>query len=202
MTGELIVGVTGASGAALAVSFLRALLRQKSITRVHLIISQHAFPVLSQELKAPQLDGQGFVRQFLEGNERIQFLRDDQLAAPIASGSHRTDGMVIVPCSANTLASVATGRADRLISRAADVVLKERRSLLLAVRETPLSTTHLENMLRASRNGAVIFPVCPAFYARPRSVEELIQNFALRLLNHLGLDADRGYRWGTPPAGA
>jgi polyprenyl P-hydroxybenzoate/phenylacrylic acid decarboxylase-like protein len=197
---ELIVGITGASGSAVAVSLLRALLRQEAVGRIDLIVSDHALPVLSQELEAPGLDADRLVDRFLEGDHRVTTYRNDQLAAPIASGSCRTDGMLVVPCSVNTLAAIASGRADRLIDRAADVALKERRPLLLAVRETPLSATHLENMLKVTRNGAVVFPICPAFYARPGSTEEMLDNFVLRLLDHLCLEADRGYRWGGGPA--
>ncbi len=199
---ELIVGVTGASGSAAAVALMRALLRQGEVGRIHLVISDAAFTVMSQELDAPGLDAEGFVRRFLEGDRRVVAYRNGQLAAPIASGSHRTHGMVIIPCSVNTLAAIAAGIADRLLTRAADVVLKERRPLLLAVRETPLGTVHLENMLRVSRNGAVVFPISPAFYARPASQEEMLDNFVLRLLDHLGLEPDKGYRWGGPDAGA
>ena len=199
---ELIVGVTGASGAMAAVALLRALLRQEAVGRIHLVVSEPAFTVIGQELEAPGLDAAGFVRRFLDGDRRILPYRNDQLAAPIASGSHRTHGMVIIPCSVNTLAAIATGIADRLMTRAADVVLKERRPLLLAIREAPLGTVHLENMLRVSRNGAVVFPIAPAFYARPASLEEMLDNFVLRLLDHLGLEPDRGYRWGGPAAGS
>jgi 4-hydroxy-3-polyprenylbenzoate decarboxylase len=183
------------------VALLRALLRQPAVGRIHLIFSEPAFIVVAQELDAPGLDADGFVRRFLEGDRRIVAYRNGQLAAPIASGSHRTAGMVIVPCSVNTLAAIAGGISDRLMTRAADVVLKERRPLLLAVRETPLSAVHLENMLRVSRNGATIFPISPAFYARPASFEEMLDNFVLRLLDHLGLAPDRGYRWGGPATG-
>jgi polyprenyl P-hydroxybenzoate/phenylacrylic acid decarboxylase-like protein len=190
MSAEFIVGVTGASGSAVTLSLLRALLRQEQVTRVHLICSSAAMPVMAQELGIADMDARALVQKLLDGDKR----------APIASGSYRAAGMVIAPCSMNTLAAVSQGLADNLMTRAADVTLKERRPLLMAVRETPLSAVHLENMLRATRNGSTIFPLCPAFYAHPDSVEEMLDNFVLRLLDHLGLTADRGYRWGTPPS--
>lgn len=200
MSAEFIVGVTGASGSAVTLSLLRALLRQEQVTRVHLICSSAAMPVMAQELGIADMDARALVQKLLDGDKRISTWRNDQIAAPIASGSYRAAGMVIAPCSMNTLAAVSQGLADNLMTRAADVTLKERRPLLMAVRETPLSAVHLENMLRATRNGSTIFPLCPAFYAHPDSVEEMLDNFVLRLLDHLGLTADRGYRWGTPPS--
>ncbi|MFQ5766515.1 MAG: UbiX family flavin prenyltransferase [Acidobacteriota bacterium] len=200
MTRELTVGVTGASGAPVAVSFLQALLRQREISRLHLILSEQAHPVLAQELGGSLKAGAAdLVAAHLNGDPRVTAWRNDQLGAAIASGSHAGGGMVIVPCSVNTLSAVACGRSDRLITRVADVTLKERRPLLLAVRESPLSAAHLENMLRVTRNGAVVMPICPAFYLKPDSIQELIDNFVLRILDHLGLAADRGRRWGTGP---
>ena len=196
---ELIVAATGASGAALTVSLISALLRQEAVGRVHLLCSEAALPVMAQELKAPDLDARSFIDRFLGGDKRVTPWRNDQLAAPMASGSYRIAGMVIAPCSMNTLAAVSHGIADRLITRAADVTLKERRPLLLCVRETPLGAVHLQNMLQVTRNGATVFPLCPAFYAQPDSTADMLDNFVLRLLDHLHLDADRGYRWGTPP---
>lgn len=193
------MGATGASGAAVTVALMRALLRQEQVSRIHLIWSDAALQVMSQELKISGLDVGTFKTRFLEDDPRVITWRNDQLAAPMASGSYPTGGMVIVPCSMNTLAAVSHGIADRLLTRAADVVLKERRPLLLAVRETPLSLIHLENMARATRAGATIFPLCPAFYAQPDSMEKMVEDFTLRLLDHLGLAADRGFRWGMTP---
>lgn len=199
MKRELIVGATGASGAAVTVALLRALLRQEQVSRIHLIWSDAAMPVMSQELQVPGLDVGNFKTRFLQDDRRVTTWRNDQLAAPIASGSYTTGGMIIVPCSMNTLAAVSHGIADRLLTRAADVILKERRPLLLAVRETPLSLIHLENMARVTRSGATVFPLCPAFYAQPDSIETMVEDFTLRLLDHLGLAADRGFRWGITP---
>ncbi len=193
------MGATGASGAAVTVSLLRALLRQEQVSRIHLIWSDAALPVMSQELRVPGLDAATFKTRFLEDDPKVTVWRNDQLAAPMASGSYPSGGMIIVPCSMNTLAAVSHGIANRLLTRAADVVLKERRPLLMAVRETPLSLIHLENMARATRAGATIFPLCPAFYAQPDSIAKMVEDFTLRLLDHLGLAADRGFRWGITP---
>lgn len=198
---ELIVGITGASGSAVAVTLLKALQRQKQVERVHVVTSDAALLVMAQELKLTKPDPSGLLERFLEGDRRFIAYRNDQLAAPISSGSHRAHGMVIVPCSMNTLAAIAAGLSNCLIHRAADVTLKERHPLLLAVRETPLSTIHLENMLRVSRNGAIVFPISPAFYALPESLDAVLENFVMRVLDHLGLEPDRGFRWGTPPPG-
>ena len=196
MSRELVVGLTGASGAAVGVALLRALQRCSEVDRVHVVVSEAAEIVLAQELDVPRGGAAALIARCLDGDGRFTPWRNDQLAAPIASGSHRTSGMVIAPCSMRTLACVAQGLADRLIHRAADVALKERRPLLLAVRETPLGSVHLENMTRVTRHGAIVFPVCPAFYARPATLEAVLDNFVMRLLDHLGLPADRGVRWG------
>ena len=199
MSHEVIVGVTGASGAGVAVTLLRALVRQQAVEHIHLVFSEAALSVVAQEMKVPGMTPAGFVERFLEGARQVTVYRNDQIAAPFASGSHRATGMVVAPCSMNTLGHIAAGLSPDLISRAADVMLKERRPLLLAVRETPLGTTHIENMLRATRAGAVVFPICPAYYAHPGSVQDINDNFVMRLLDHLGLEPDCGQRWGRPP---
>lgn len=196
MSRELVVGLTGASGGAVGLALLRALRRCPEVGRVHVVVSEAAEIVLAQELDLQRGGAASLIARCLDGDARFTPWRNDQMAAPIASGSHRTSGMVIAPCSMRTLACVAQGHSDRLIHRAADVTLKERRPLLLAVRETPLGAVHLENMTRVTRHGAVVFPVCPAFYARPATIDDLLDNFIMRLLDHLGLPADRGVRWG------
>jgi flavin prenyltransferase len=121
---------------------------------------------------------------------------EHELSAPIASGSFATDGMIIAPCSMRSLAAIATGTSDNVIHRAADVTLKERRKLLLLVRESPLSVIHLENMLRAARAGALIVPPMPAFYARPRSLEEMVDHTVGRVLDQFGIEHGLVRRWG------
>jgi 4-hydroxy-3-polyprenylbenzoate decarboxylase len=123
---------------------------------------------------------------------------EHDLGAPPASGSFLTDGMVIAPCSMKSLAAIANGISENLIHRAADVTLKERRELLLLARETPLSVIHLENMLRVARAGAMVVPPVPAFYARPRSLEEMVDHTVGRVLDHFGIELDLVRRWGEP----
>jgi 4-hydroxy-3-polyprenylbenzoate decarboxylase len=179
---RLIVAMTGASGAIFGVRLLQQL-RGTGI-ETHLVMSRWAARTLVHETPYTP--------------EQVQKLADvvhplaDQ-GAPISSGSFITMGMVVVPCSARTLAAIAHGIGDNLIHRAADVVLKERRKLVLAVRESPLSEIHLENMLKLSRMGAVIAPPLPAFYARPASIDEMVDYSVSRILDQLGihLDTDR-----------
>ena len=179
---RLIVALTGASGTIFGVRLLQQL-RGTGI-ETHLIMSRWAARTLVQETPYTP--------------EQVQKLADvvhpltDQ-AAPISSGSFITMGMVVAPCSARTLAAIAHGTGDNLIHRAADVVLKERRKLVLAVRESPLSEIHLENMLKLSRMGVVIAPPLPAFYARPQSIDAMVDYSVARILDQLGihLDTDR-----------
>ena len=124
-----------------------------------------------------------------------RFYEDDDLAAPISSGSFRTFGMAVVPCSMKTLASIAGGFSESLLTRAADVTLKERRRLVLVTRESPLSVIHLENMLAVTRAGAVVMPASPGFYHRPESVAELVVSFSGRILDALGVEHDLIRRW-------
>lgn len=179
---RLIVALTGASGTIFGVRLLQ-MLRGTGI-ETHLIMSRWATRTLLHETSYTP--------------EQVQSLADvvhpltDQ-AASISSGSFITMGMVVAPCSARTLAAIAHGVGDNLIHRAADVVLKERRKLVLAVRESPFSEIHLENMLKLSRMGAVIAPPLPAFYARPQSIDEMVDYSVARLLDQLGihLESDR-----------
>lgn len=178
------MALTGATGTIFGVRVLE-LLRDKGV-ETHLVMSKWAARTLLHETTYT--------------SEQVQALAThvhpitDQ-GAPISSGSFVTDGMIIVPCSVRTLAAVAHGLSDNLIHRAADVVLKERRRLVLAVREAPLSDIHLENMLKLSRMGAVISPPMPSFYTRPTTLDELVDYSAARLLDQLGLHLSRVPRW-------
>lgn len=127
--------------------------------------------------------------------EKFEYLPNKDIGAAIASGSYPVDGMVVIPCSAGTLASIACGLGDDLLARAADVCLKERRTLVLCVRETPLNRLHLENMLRAQAAGAVIMPAMPAFYYGPKTIDDLVTQFVCRVLTLLGLPQEEQYRW-------
>ncbi len=126
---------------------------------------------------------------------KTEYLLDSDIGASIASGSYRVDGMVIIPCSTGCLAQVAHGISSTLIERAADVCLKERRKLILAVRDTPLSRVHLRNMLQAQEAGAEIFPIMPSFYHRPQTIDDLVTQFCCRVLAHLGLEQTQQFRW-------
>jgi len=187
---RVIVGVTGASGALYAVRLLKALLEQG--VDVELVVSDYGRRLLIDEcelnLKTTPL-GEWLDRQYgaTARPGRVTEHRYNDLGSPLASGTQRWDGMVVVPCSMKTLSGVASGHASNLIERAADVTLKEQRRLVLVPRETPLNVIQIENMLRAARAGAVIVPAMPAFYQRPRSFEELADFIAGRVLALLGV---------------
>ncbi len=186
MTRRLIVGVSGASGMPVAVELLR-LLRDMPEWEAHLILTRGAERVLACETDMRPEDLRALA----------DFCHDpDDCGAPPASGGFRAEGMVIVPCSMKTLAGAACGYADNLLLRAADVCLKERRPLTLAVRETPLSALHLENMLRAARLGAVILPLMLGFYYRPACLEDVTRQLAGKILDVFGINAPGFRRWG------
>lgn len=182
---EVVVAVTGASGLLYAVDLLTAL--KRAAVHTHLVVTAGAKRVIPTEL-----DG-GLASLTTLASE---LHKDSDSGAPIASGSHTFGAMVVVPCSAGTLAKVATGMTDNLTSRVAHVALKERRPLLLVVREAPYSRPMLANMLAAADAGALIVPASPGFYHRPRTIEDLVGSVTARLLDHLGVDHARVPRWG------
>lgn len=186
--------MTGASGATFARTMLRMLQADDRVSQVQLIVSDHALRVVAEELG---LTGRSNILQALAGEQtdKIHLLRNDDVGASVASGSFPSDGMMVLPCSMGTLASISNGLASRLIDRAADVCLKERRPLILCVRETPLNRIHLRNMMLAAEAGATIFPVIPAMYFRPGSVDEMVTQFCCRVLAHLGLPQAAAFRW-------
>lgn len=188
--GRIVVGVSGASGMPLALTLLRAL-RDAPGMEVHLIISPAAQEVLRAEADSGDASLRACAHVVHEPSD---------VAAPPASGSWRHDGMVVCPCSMATLAAIAAGAGVNLIHRAADVALKERRPLVLAPRETPLSRVHLRNMLAAQEAGAVIMPPCPGFYNRPATMEQLLEHMAGRMLDQLAVPHHLGRRWGESPA--
>lgn len=181
---RLIVGMTGATGAIFGVRLLQAL-RQLGVES-HLVLSKWAERTIEHETAYT-------VRQVREMAAVVHQVQNQ--AASISSGSFPTDGMAIVPCSMKTLAAVAHGFGENLLSRAADVVLKERRRLVLVVRETPLSSIHLENMLKLSLAGATLLPPVPAFYHRPQSLDDLVDHTVARILDQFGLDWPGARRW-------
>ena len=174
---RLIVAITGASGAIYGVRLLQ-LLRAVPEVETHLVLSPAGGLTAAQELDMTRGDFEALA-------DVVHNPRD--IGASVASGSFVTDGMVVAPCSMKTLASIALGLADNLVSRAADVVLKERRRLVLLARETPLNQAHLRNMLAVTEMGGVICPPVPAFYQRPRSLDEVVEHTCVRVLDLFGL---------------
>jgi flavin prenyltransferase len=197
----LAVGITGASGAAYARALLRLLEADKRVEHVFLIASDPGLRLLSTELRIVAADGQR-LPSLLTGTaaKKIEYLPNKDIGASIASGSAVVDGMVVVPCSAGALGAIAAGIANDLLTRAADVCLKQRRPLVLCLRETPLNRIHLENMMRVHDAGATVMPAMPAFYYEPKTIEDAVEQFACRVLAQLGLPQQKQYRWkgGSP----
>lgn len=191
---EITVAITGASGAIFGRHLLRALEADDRVARVHLIASENSLRVIGEELG---ISGRNELVEKLLGSEPKKTIQhtDANIGASVASGSHPSAGMIVLPCSMGTLAAVANGLANTLIARAADVTLKERRPLLLCVRETPFNRIHLRNMTLAAEAGAVIFPVIPAFYNRPQDADEMARQFVYRVLAHIGLPQAGAYIW-------
>jgi len=191
---ELTVAITGASGAVFGRELLCALEADERVTRVHLVVSENALRVIAEELG---VSGRADLVEKLLGGAQTKIIHhaDANIGAAIASGSHPSHGMIILPCSMGTLAAIAHGLANSLVARAADVTLKERRPLLLCVRETPFNRIHLRNMNLAAEAGAVIFPVIPAFYNQPVDSAEMARQFVFRLLAHIGLPQPGAYIW-------
>lgn len=183
-------GITGASGAPYAVRVLRAL--NEAAVPVRLIVSGYGLRLLKEESGIDGIDG---LRAATGDWSRVEFYDALDRGATPASGSAPSRGMVVCPCSMGTLASIAAGTSRNLVERAADVALKERRPLVLVPRETPLSLIHLENMTRLTRAGATIMPAAPGFYHRPRSIDDLVDFVAARILDHLGVEHTVGRRW-------
>ncbi len=195
---NLVLAITGASGAIYGVRLCQELLQAG--VRVTLLVSSNGFVVLQQELgldwcgSEPELQAQ-LQQYFHSHGSQLLFHGVDNLLAPVASGSSAADGMVICPCSMGTLARIANGTSGNLIERCADVMLKERRPLVLVPRETPLSDIHLENMLRLSRMGARLVPAMPAFYHQPASVDDLVGFMAGKVMDSLGIVNTLYKRW-------
>jgi len=196
------VAITGASGSIYGVRVIKALL--KANARVMVILSDSGLCVLDHEMGYKKTDS--FIDfliscgiEIKQGTEpdKLEIFFQDEISASPASGSFVHSGMVVVPCSMKTLAGVAAGFADNLITRSADVSLKERRPLILVPRETPYSLIHLENMTKASRAGAVILPPNPSFYTFPKTIEDLVDTIVARILDHLEIPHDLLSRWGS-----
>ena len=191
---NLTVALTGASGAIFGREMLRALEADARVARVHFVASENSLRVLAEELG---LSGRNDLLEKLLGAAPAKIVQhsDADIGAAIASGSHPSDGMIVLPCSMGTLAAIANGLANSLIARAADVTLKERRPLILCVRETPFNRIHLRNMMLAAEAGAVIFPVIPTFYNHPIDSAEMARQYVQRVLAHIGLPQPGAYVW-------
>jgi flavin prenyltransferase len=181
---RLIVAITGATGAIYGVRVLQRL--READVETHLVVSRWGARTLLHETS--------WSREQVEALASVTYAPAD-MGAAISSGSFRTDGMVVVPCSAKTLAAIAHGYSDNLVHRAADVILKERRRLVLAIREAPLSEIHLENMLKLARMGTVILPPLPAFYNHPQSIDDLVEHTVARVLDQFGIEVPSAMRW-------
>ncbi|MGO9340421.1 MAG: UbiX family flavin prenyltransferase [Terracidiphilus sp.] len=191
---NLTVALTGASGAIFGRELLHALEADERVSRVHFLASENSLRVIAEELG---VSGRTGLLEKLLGaapKKTVQHT-DADIGTSIASGSYPSSGMIVLPCSMGTLASIANGLANGLIARAADVTLKERRPLLLCVRETPFNRIHLRNMTLAAEAGAVIFPVIPAFYNKPTDSTEMARQFVYRVLAHIGLPQPGAYVW-------
>jgi flavin prenyltransferase len=194
---NLTVAVTGASGSIFGQRLLRALELDARVSHVDFIASENSLRVMAEEL---QISGRNDLAAKLLGktSTKVRQLSEGDIGAGPASGSYPADGMIILPCSMGTLAGIANGLASNLIERAADVSLKERRPLILCIRETPFNKIHLRNMSLAADAGAVIFPVIPAFYNRPMDAAEMAEQFVCRVLAHIGLPQPGAYVWKGP----
>jgi len=191
---NLTIATTGASGSLFLKHFLLTVERDARVKTVNFIASDSGLRVLAEEL---HIEGRSdLLRQIIgAASAKIQVQSNTDIGANVASGSYPSDAMVVIPCSVGTLGRIANGTASHLIERAADVTLKERRPLVLCVRETPLNKIHIRNMSLAADAGATIFPLIPTFYNHPGTLEAMAQEFANRVLAHLGLPQAGAYRW-------
>ena len=195
---NLTVATSGASGAIFLRHLLLAVARDQRVETVNFIASDSALRVMAEELDLKgrsNLVGQILGSAANRASRKIQIQSNADIGANVASGSYPADAMIVIPCSVGTLARIANGVASQLIERAADVSLKEKRPLVLCVRETPLNKIHIRNLYRAADAGATIFPLIPAFYYRPASLDEMAREFAYRVLAHLGLPQPDAFRW-------
>jgi len=188
------VAVTGASGSVFAREMLRALEADERVQTVNFVASENALRVIAEELG---FSGRNDLAANLLGKTsiKVKTQNNNDIGANIASGSYPTDAMVVIPCSMGTLAKIANGIASQLIERAADVCLKEKKPLVLCVRETPLNKIHLRNMSLAADAGATIYPLIPTFYNHPESFDQVAREFVNRVLKHIGLPQDGAYVW-------
>jgi 4-hydroxy-3-polyprenylbenzoate decarboxylase len=201
--GQIItVGVTGASGAIYAQKTLVMLEDDPRVERVHLVVTETGQRLFAEELEISSGDLKQLPSRILGRTPRkIETISNKDVGASIASGSYDVDAMIVIPCTMGALAAIANGTSDDLVARSADVILKEGRKLVLCVRDTPFNRIHLENMLRAQQAGAVIMPAVPAFYHKPKTIDDIVTQYVCRVLAQAGLSQDKMYRWtGTSAA--
>lgn len=192
----ITVGITGASGAIYAQAMLRVLDADARVSHVYVVASDAGLRLISAELGIVAQDPKKLASLLTKTPaKKFECLPNKDIGASIASGSAAVDDMVIIPCSAGALGCIASGISNDLLARAADVCLKERRKLVLCLRETPLNRIHIENMLRVHDAGAIIMPATPAFYYAPKSIDEMVEQFVCRVLAHLDLAQEDQYRW-------
>jgi 4-hydroxy-3-polyprenylbenzoate decarboxylase len=190
------IGVTGASGAILAQKTLVLLEEDPRVAQVHLVVTEAGQRLFAEEMGITSGDLRQLPNRIVgRPVAKINVLPNKDVGASIASGSYAVDAMVVIPCSMGTLGAIANGISDDLVARAADVMLKEGRKLVLCVRDTPFNRVHLENMLRAQQAGAVVMPVVPAFYHQPKTIDDLVTQYVCRVLAQIGLSQEEMYRW-------
>ena len=194
-----VVGITGASGAVYGIRLVQVLL--EAGYAVHLVVTDAGWRVLQEELNWKVTNRRDAVQTaFGAYADRVEYHSIKDIGASIASGSFRVKGMVIIPCSMGTLSSIAHGTSDNLMTRSADVMLKEGRPLVIVPRETPLHAIHLENMLKLSRLGVRIIPAMPAFYHQPETLDDIIDFLVGKVLDTMNIEHQLFQRWGTSPA--
>lgn len=192
----ITIGVTGASGALLAQKTLSLLEDDPRVSRIHLVVTETGQRLFSEELGILSGDLKKLPNRILgRAPKKMEAISNKDVGASIASGSYAVDAMIVIPCTMGALASIATGMSDDLLARAADVMLKEMRKLILCVRDTPFNRIHLESMLRAQQAGAVIMPVVPAFYFKPKSIDDIVTQYVCRVLAQAGLPQEKMFRW-------
>lgn len=196
---HVVVVLTGASGSCYGLRLVEILLRSRH--RVTMLVSRAGWQVLSHETDVAWPEGNderlAALREYFDCGQQLSYYDEEDLLAPVASGSAAPDAVVVVPCSMGSVARISAGISDNLIERVADVALKERRELLLVPRETPFNTLHLENLLRLSRAGAHILPAMPAFYHQPQEISDLVDFVVGKILDSLGEPHELFPRWGS-----
>lgn len=190
--GRYVVGITGASGSIYGIRLIEELIEKNN--EVYLVITGNGRKVLEYEV---EINFEEWFENTNKGKEKLKLCDIEDMFASIASGSFKTDGMVIVPCSMGTLSKISSGAADNLLTRAADVMIKEKRKLILIPRETPLSSIHLQNMLFLSNLNVMIIPPMPAFYQKPKTIEDIVNITVGRILISLDVDSDLNHEWGV-----